>query len=184
MEELSLSKQVQTNTNKIIKNTSNKKAASNPPKINLNQYLLFLKKSNAYNALEHNVYAVYTVCQDYDAVWRTVGQQGGPLVDYAEMMRAVTGEMSEIRKVYVKLDPNKTGYISLIDIEKFYSAKVNLHLEHGETLSGKFHSQCSYTKVVTKDVSYAEFEDYYQGLSIEISNDQEYINILKSTWGI
>ncbi|KAL7870999.1 hypothetical protein SRHO_G00084960 [Serrasalmus rhombeus] len=127
--------------------------------------------------------------QDYDAVWRTVGQQGGPLVDYAEMMRAVTGEMSEIRKaifikVYVKLDPNKTGYISLIDIEKFYSAKVNLHLEHDMKAKIDILTCMRDTGRVTKDVSYAEFEDYYQGLSIEISNDQEYINILKSTWGI
>lgn len=38
--------------------------------------------------------------------------------------------------------------------------------------------------VTKKDVSYAEFEDYYEGLSIEIPDDQEYINILKSTWSI
>ncbi|XP_036441126.1 calcyphosin-2 isoform X2 [Colossoma macropomum] len=127
--------------------------------------------------------------QDFDAVWRIVGQQGGPLVDYAEMMRAVTGEMSEIRKaifikVYVKLDPNKTGYVSLIDIEKFYSAKVNLHLEHDMEAKIDILSCIQDTGRVTKDVSYAEFEDYYEGLSIEISSDQEYINILKSTWSI
>lgn len=33
-------------------------------------------------------------------------------------------------------------------------------------------------------VSYAEFEDYYEGLSIEIPNDQVYINTLRSTWNI
>uniref|UniRef100_A0A8B9K0P4 EF-hand domain-containing protein n=2 Tax=Astyanax mexicanus TaxID=7994 RepID=A0A8B9K0P4_ASTMX len=104
--------------------------------------------------------------QDSEAVWRIVGQQEEPLMDYAEMMRAVTGEMSEIRKVYVKLDPNKTGSVSLSDIEKFYSATPSQHLE------------------VTRDVSYGEFEDYYEGLSIEVPTDQEYIDILKSTWSI
>ncbi|KAL7878543.1 hypothetical protein AOLI_G00095170 [Acnodon oligacanthus] len=127
--------------------------------------------------------------QDVDAACRTVGQQGGRLVDYAEMMRAVTGEMNEIRKaifikVYVKLDPNKTGYISLIDIEKFYSAKVNLHLEHDMEEKIDILTCMRDTGRVTKDVSYAEFEDYYEGLSIEICSDQEYINILKSTWSI
>ncbi|KAL6478845.1 hypothetical protein MHYP_G00122780 [Metynnis hypsauchen] len=127
--------------------------------------------------------------QDLDDVWRTVGQQGGPLVNYAEMMRAVTGEMSEIRKaifikVYVKLDPNKTGYISLIDIEKFYSVKVNLHLEHDMEAKIDILTCMRGTGRVAKDVSYAEFEDYYEGLSIEICSDQEYINILKSTWSI
>lgn len=37
---------------------------------------------------------------------------------------------------------------------------------------------------VTKTVSYAEFEDYYEGLSIEISDDEEYINNLRATWSI
>lgn len=37
---------------------------------------------------------------------------------------------------------------------------------------------------VTKTVSYAEFEDYYEGLSIEIPDDEEYINNLRATWSI
>lgn len=37
---------------------------------------------------------------------------------------------------------------------------------------------------VTKTVSYAEFEDYYEGLSIEIPDDEEYINNLIATWSI
>ncbi|KAI4897934.1 hypothetical protein NFI96_019834, partial [Prochilodus magdalenae] len=122
--------------------------------------------------------------QDFDAVYRIVGQQGGPLVDYAEMMRVVTGEMNEIRKaifikVYVKLDPNKSGCISLIDIKKFYSAKVEHDVEAKIDILTCMRS----TERVTY-VSYAEFEDYYEGLSIEIYSDQEYINILKSSWSI
>ncbi|KAL0167653.1 hypothetical protein M9458_035875, partial [Cirrhinus mrigala] len=37
---------------------------------------------------------------------------------------------------------------------------------------------------VTKTVSYAEFEDYYEGLSTEIPDDEEYINNLRATWNI
>ncbi len=37
---------------------------------------------------------------------------------------------------------------------------------------------------VTKTVSYAEFEDYYEGLSLEIPDDEEYINNLRATWSI
>ncbi len=37
---------------------------------------------------------------------------------------------------------------------------------------------------VTKTVSYAEFEDYYEGLSIEIPDDEEYINDLRAAWSI
>uniref|UniRef100_A0A671KAQ8 Calcyphosine 2 n=1 Tax=Sinocyclocheilus anshuiensis TaxID=1608454 RepID=A0A671KAQ8_9TELE len=71
--------------------------------------------------------------------------------------------------VYVKLDPNKTGSIFLSDIEKFYRGK-----QESDTALRK----------VTKTVSYAEFEDYYEGLSIEIPDDEEYINNLRATWSI
>uniref|UniRef100_A0A9J7WYZ4 Calcyphosine 2 n=1 Tax=Cyprinus carpio carpio TaxID=630221 RepID=A0A9J7WYZ4_CYPCA len=37
---------------------------------------------------------------------------------------------------------------------------------------------------ITKTVSYAEFEDYYEGLSIEIPDDEEYINNMRATWSI
>lgn len=37
---------------------------------------------------------------------------------------------------------------------------------------------------VSKSVSYAEFEDYYEGLSMEILDDEEYIDNLRSMWGI
>ncbi|KAG9272997.1 calcyphosin-2 [Astyanax mexicanus] len=127
--------------------------------------------------------------QDSEAVWRIVGQQEEPLMDYAEMMRAVTGEMSEIRKaifmkVYVKLDPNKTGSVSLSDIEKFYSATPSQHLEFDVGTKMDFLTCVWGTGRVTRDVSYGEFEDYYEGLSIEVPTDQEYIDILKSTWSI
>ncbi|XP_062861319.1 calcyphosin-2 isoform X2 [Trichomycterus rosablanca] len=122
--------------------------------------------------------------QDFETVWRIVGLQGQMQVDYNEMIRAVTGEMSETRKaafikVYVKLDPNKTGSISLTDIEKFYCGK-QLQMDLGVD----FLTCLRNTGNVNKFVSFAEFEDYYEGLSIEIPNDLVYINILRSTWNI
>lgn len=34
------------------------------------------------------------------------------------------------------------------------------------------------------EVSYGEFEDYYEGLSIGIVNDEDFVNILRTPWGI
>lgn len=33
-------------------------------------------------------------------------------------------------------------------------------------------------------VSYGEFEDYYEGLSIGIVDDEDFVNILRTPWGI
>ncbi|MCJ8733677.1 hypothetical protein PDJAM_G00226290 [Pangasius djambal] len=124
--------------------------------------------------------------QEVEAVWRVVGLQREFMADYAETMCAVTGDMNESRKavfikVYIKLDPNKTGSVSLTDIEKFYCVNQQ-HTEHGAALD--FLTCVRDAGRVTKHVSYAEFQDYYEGLSIEIPNDQVYINILRSTWNI
>lgn len=34
------------------------------------------------------------------------------------------------------------------------------------------------------EVSYSEFEDYYEGLSFGIVGDDDFVNILRNSWGI
>lgn len=34
------------------------------------------------------------------------------------------------------------------------------------------------------EVSYSEFEDYYEGLSIGIMDDDDFVNIVRNPWGI
>ncbi|KAK2848456.1 hypothetical protein Q7C36_010138 [Tachysurus vachellii] len=125
--------------------------------------------------------------QEVEALWRLVGLQRELMVDYAEVMCAVTGDMNESRKavfikVYIKLDPNKTGSVSLTDIEKFYCVNQHRLTENGAEMD--FITCVWEAERVNKHVSYAEFQDYYEGLSIEIPSDQVYINILRSTWNI
>ncbi|XP_067276143.1 calcyphosin-2 isoform X2 [Pseudorasbora parva] len=127
--------------------------------------------------------------QDFEAVWRIVSRRAERRVHPADVMRAVTGEISENRKaiflkVYVKLDPNKTGFILLSDIEKFYRGKQKSDAAHETGPNPDILAFVREAGKVTKTVSYAEFEDFYEGLSIEIPNDEEYINNLRATWGI
>ncbi|KAL6032792.1 hypothetical protein STEG23_013021 [Scotinomys teguina] len=68
--------------------------------------------------------------QDFESFWLIL-QGNGPdknKVDYGEFKRAILGEMNEyrksfIRKVFMKLDFNKTGIVPVIDITKCYCAK-------------------------------------------------------------
>ncbi|XP_059362841.1 calcyphosin-2 isoform X2 [Carassius carassius] len=127
--------------------------------------------------------------QDFEAVWRIVSRRAEGRVHPDDVMRAVTGEMSENRKaiflkVYVKLDPNKTGSIFLSDAEKFYRGKQESDAALEASLNPDFLAFVREAGKVTKTVSYAEFEDYYEGLSIEIPDDEEYINNLRATWSI
>ncbi|XP_066579745.1 calcyphosin-2 isoform X2 [Amia ocellicauda] len=131
--------------------------------------------------------------EDFEAIWLFLDQNCDGQVDYGEFLRAVIGEMSEyrkalVRKAYMKLDPNKTGTVPMTDIEKFYCAKG-----HPKVLSGEATEEQLRTGFVEtlqgacrdpREVSYCEFEDYYEGLSIGIAADEDFANVLKNSWGI
>ncbi len=34
------------------------------------------------------------------------------------------------------------------------------------------------------DVTYSEFEDYYEGLSMGVTRDKDFENIVRNTWGV
>ena len=45
-------------------------------------------------------------------------------------------------------------------------------------------TQC-FTEVTERgQVDYAEFEEYYEGLSLSVDSDEDFINILRNSWGI
>ncbi|KAJ8249839.1 hypothetical protein COCON_G00230550 [Conger conger] len=131
--------------------------------------------------------------KDLDAVWRILDQNGDGQVDYGEFIRGVIGEMNEsrksfVRKAYMKLDPNKTGSVPMTDVEKFYCAKGHPTVISGvsteEELKMGFVQSLREACRDRREVSYCEFEDYYEGLSIGIPCDQDFANVLKNSWGI
>ncbi|XP_008542627.1 calcyphosin-2 isoform X1 [Equus przewalskii] len=130
---------------------------------------------------------------DFESSWLILNGNGNGKVDYGEFKRAVIGEMNEyrksfVRKAFMKLDFNKTGSVSIIDIRKCYCAK-----EHPQVISG--HSteeeiKSSFLETLkdacskSDEVSYGEFEDFYEGLSIGIADDEDFVNVLRIPWGI
>ncbi|XP_044240677.2 calcyphosin-2 [Ursus arctos] len=130
---------------------------------------------------------------DFESAWQILNGNGSGKVDYGEFKRAIIGEMNEyrksfVRKAFMKLDFNKTGYVPIIDIRKCYCAK-----KHPQVISG--HSteeeiKLSFLETLkdacskSEEVSYGEFEDYYEGLSIEMVNDEDFVTIVRTPWGI
>ncbi|XP_025857485.1 calcyphosin-2 isoform X4 [Vulpes vulpes] len=128
-----------------------------------------------------------------ESAWQVLEGHAGGKADYGEFTRAVIGEMNEyrksfVRKAFMKLDFNKTGCVPLTDIRKCYCAK-----KHPQVISG--HSteeeiKLSFLETLkgacskSDEVSYGEFEDYYEGLSIGIVNDEDFVNIVRTPWGI
>ncbi|XP_072511503.1 calcyphosin-2 isoform X2 [Notamacropus eugenii] len=131
--------------------------------------------------------------KDFEDLWLILDINGDGQVDCGEFKRAIFGEMNEyrkafLRKAYMKLDFTKTGSVSMVDIKKCYCAKKHPHVISGcateEEIKSSFietlENACSHMH----EVLYCEFEDYYEGLSCEVSDDEDFINILRNSWGI
>ncbi|CAM5081987.1 unnamed protein product [Natator depressus] len=131
--------------------------------------------------------------KDFESLWLILDDNCNDEVDYGEFTRAIIGEMNEyrkafVRKAYMKLDFNKTGSVPMVDIRKCYCAKKHSRVLSGDATEEEIKS--SFLETLedacsnSGEVSYCEFEDYYEGLSIGIMNDEDFVNILRNAWGI
>ncbi|XP_028941950.1 calcyphosin-2 isoform X2 [Antrostomus carolinensis] len=131
--------------------------------------------------------------EDFKSLWLILDDSKSDKVDCGEFTRAVFGEMNEyrkafVRKAYMKLDFNKTGSVPMVDIRKCYCAKRHPLVLAGkateEAIKSSFLETLGESCSNPNEVSYSEFEDYYEGLSIGIVDDSDFVNIVRNPWGI
>ncbi|XP_072124237.1 calcyphosin-2 isoform X3 [Mobula birostris] len=131
--------------------------------------------------------------EDFESIWLLLDQDCEGKVDYNLFIQATIGEMNEfrkafVRKAYMKLDPNKTGSISVNDISKFYNPKKHPKVLSGESselqVCSAFLDTLQEYCASPNEVTYCEFESYYEGLSLGIVNDEDFANILGNCWGV
>lgn len=127
-----------------------------------------------------------------DALFEILDEEEKGELDYSRYMWAVIGNMTEarkslVRKAFRKIDTGKKGYLTLSDIQKFFNTTFRPHAD--PTDSGQLGPLQAFLDAVLPDkrqeeVSYVEFEEYYEGLSFSIENDEDFYSILKNTWSI
>ncbi|KAM4784229.1 calcyphosin-2 isoform 3-T3 [Cyanocitta cristata] len=131
--------------------------------------------------------------QDFKSLWLILDDSKSDKVDYGEFTHAIFGEMNEyrkasVRKAYMKLDFNKTGSVPVADVRKCYCAKKHPLVLAGkaaeEEIKSSFLETLGESCSNPNEVSYSEFEDYYEGLSFGITGDDDFVNILRNSWGI
>uniref|UniRef100_A0A8C6Q9V5 EF-hand domain-containing protein n=2 Tax=Nannospalax galili TaxID=1026970 RepID=A0A8C6Q9V5_NANGA len=153
----------------------------------------FLEKADFQQALK--AFHIEVSEKNFESSWLILIGTGHDKdkVDYGEFKRAIIGEMNEyrksfVRKVFMKLDFNKTGIVSMTDIRKCYCAKKHPRVISGhsteEEIKSSFLETLKDACSKSDEVSYGEFEDYYEGLSIGIADDEDFANILRTPWGI
>lgn len=149
-----------------------------------------LDRTELQRALE--AYHIRIPDQTFNRLWNVLDINQDGFLDYGEFSRGFIGEMNElrkssVRKVFRKLDPNKSGVVNLNDVKKFYCTKKHPKVISGESQEWEIEEAFLSAFQLCENkgqVTYAEFEDYFEGVSLGFESDQEFTAMMRNCWGI
>ncbi|CAH8640261.1 unnamed protein product [Heterobilharzia americana] len=116
--------------------------------------------------------------ENMDLLWEALEAYSGfnGIPHFTDYISLVFGELPEVhrtlvRKVFLKMDPNRFGHIKLLDIKRFYNAPKWAVYQLGSDIA---HSQLDLLSIFERTTNtpnrleYTEFENYYQAVSIAL----------------
>ncbi len=123
-------------------------------------------------------------------------ENGNGIIEYEEFIKEVKGPMNEKRKAVVtqafnKLDIDKSGFIDMNEIKHAYNAKNNPDVRQGKRTEEDVYTEFMETFQAnhllkagprTKRVTYEEFLDYYNNISMSIKDDDQFVFLIQNAW--
>ncbi|XP_059950323.1 calcyphosin isoform X1 [Mesoplodon densirostris] len=111
-------------------------------------------------------------------------------LDLEEFLRALRPPMSQVREAvitaaFAKLDRSGDGVVTVDDLRGVYSGRAHPTVQSGE---------CTEEEVLRRfldnfdssekdgQVTLAEFQDYYSGVSASVDTDEEFVAMMTSAW--
>ena len=117
-------------------------------------------------------------------------KNGDGVLDLNEFLYGVRGAMNEARKpiclaAFARFDKDGSGSINKDDLKGTYSAA-----KHPKVISGQMTEEQVFEKFMNQFgdcdndhmISMSEWMDYYNCVSANIDNDQEFIQMMESAW--
>ena len=120
------------------------------------------------------------------------------VINYVNFINAIRGPMSPkrisiIKEAFKKLDIDKSGQVEISEVIMQFNAKNNKDIK-----SGKKTEEEAYTEFVdtfqmnhdnrvgrrNKRVTYDEFQDYYNFVSMGIEDDSYFVQMIQNSWKI
>lgn len=144
--------------------------------------------------------------EDLNIAWQVIDQDKLGHVYYYDLIRSLLGEMNikrhaMFRSLMHKLDTLKCGYVQVNDVYKYYKAARHPKVKSGDLNEEQmfrkyldsfdllnpanvpeFYEHSTSTDTKSPLIAYEQLEEYYNGLSIVIDSDEDFINILKNSW--
>ena len=118
------------------------------------------------------------------------------IIEYEEFIKELRGPMNEKRKAVVtqafnKLDLDRSGFIDMNEIKHTYNAKNNPDVRQGKKTEEEVYTEFMETFQAnhllktgprTKRVTYEEFLDYYNNISMTIKDDDQFVFLIQNAW--
>jgi Ca2+-binding EF-hand superfamily protein len=123
-------------------------------------------------------------------------ENGDGIIEYEEFIKEVRGPMNEKRKAVVtqafnKLDLDKSGFIDMNEIKHSYNAKNNPDVRLGKKTEEEVYTDFMETFQAnhllktgprSKRVTFEEFLDYYNNISMTIKDDDQFVFLIQNAW--
>jgi hypothetical protein len=137
--------------------------------------------------------------EERDKLYAVFDRDNDGSIDYDEFLRTVRGPMNEKRKTFVvsafkKLDKNGDGEVTLEDIRGVYNAKNHPDVKSGkkteDEILGEFldtfedHHANHTGDHTTPHVTFDEFLEYYNCISMSIDDDRYWELMITNAWNL
>ena len=146
-----------------------------------------------------NALKEYKVNLEDDEILKLFNQfdrNGDGIIEYEEFLKEVRGPMNAKRKAVVtqafnKLDIDRSGFIDMNEIKHAYNAKNNPDVRQGKKTEEEVYTDFMDTFQEnhllkagprTKRVTYEEFLDYYNTISMGIKDDDQFVFLMQNAW--
>uniref|UniRef100_A0ABI7ZW63 EF-hand domain-containing protein n=1 Tax=Felis catus TaxID=9685 RepID=A0ABI7ZW63_FELCA len=125
-----------------------------------------------------------------EGVCRRWDRDGSGTLDLEEFLRALRPPMSQAREAviaaaFAKLDRSGDGVVTVDDLRGVYSGRAHPKVRNGEwTEEEVLRRFLDNFDSSEKDgqVTLAEFQDYYSGVSASVDTDEEFVAMMTSAW--
>ena len=118
------------------------------------------------------------------------------VINYINFINAIRGPMNQkrtlvIKEAFKKLDIDKGGQIEINEIKSQYNAKNDKDVKSGEKTEEEVYTEFVDTFQMNHDnrvgprnkrVTFDEFLDYYNYVSMGIDDDSYFINLIQNSW--
>ncbi|XP_004689365.1 PREDICTED: calcyphosin isoform X2 [Condylura cristata] len=125
-----------------------------------------------------------------EGICRRWDRDGSGTLDLEEFLRALRPPMSQAREAviaaaFAKLDRSGDGVVTVEDLRGVYSGRAHPKVQSGEWTEEEVLRQfLDNFDSSEKDgqVTLAEFQDYYSGVSASMDTDEEFVAMMSSAW--